>query len=346
MSAYHWSKYRAERRSGRALSASSSGHSAGRGQCACRAMLRRAPGVDMGCSASRGRSSPCTPGESRLRRPVMGRSPRSDVGPNWRPDMRVMVVNAGSSSMKVDLVHSGRTVSSFDGLPAIAPKVDAVGTASCTAGGSGRSRGGRREDRAAAAASWWAGAVAPTQSLRGLDAAARMLPHVPHVACSTPRSTPPAARREVALPKPGGSAGACAATASTGCRTPGSPARRGRWSPSARRVVTCHLGAGASLAAVLDGASVDTTMGSTPLDGLVMATRSGAVDPGLLHLAWVKTPKASPRTRSHTASNTTRACSVWPAHPICVSCCARHGSRCRAGAGGLPTPPGPAASPP
>jgi acetate kinase len=48
------------------------------------------------------------------------------------------------------------------------------------------------------------------------------------------------------------------------------------------RVVTCHLGAGASLAAVLDGRSVDTTMGFTPLEGLVMATRSGSVDPGLL----------------------------------------------------------------
>jgi acetate kinase len=46
--------------------------------------------------------------------------------------------------------------------------------------------------------------------------------------------------------------------------------------------VTCHLGAGASLAAVVDGRSVDTTMGFTPLEGLVMATRSGDVDPGLL----------------------------------------------------------------
>jgi acetate kinase len=46
--------------------------------------------------------------------------------------------------------------------------------------------------------------------------------------------------------------------------------------------VICHLGAGASLAAVAGGAPVDTTMGFTPLDGLVMATRSGAVDPGLL----------------------------------------------------------------
>jgi acetate kinase len=48
------------------------------------------------------------------------------------------------------------------------------------------------------------------------------------------------------------------------------------------RVVTCHLGAGASLAAVLGGRSIDTTMGFTPLEGLVMATRSGSVDPGLV----------------------------------------------------------------
>jgi acetate kinase len=48
------------------------------------------------------------------------------------------------------------------------------------------------------------------------------------------------------------------------------------------RVVTCHLGAGSSLAAVRGGECVDTTMGFTPLEGLVMATRSGSVDPGLL----------------------------------------------------------------
>ena len=52
--------------------------------------------------------------------------------------------------------------------------------------------------------------------------------------------------------------------------------------PSDLRIVSCHLGAGASLAAVLDGHSVDTTMGFTPLEGLVMATRSGTVDPGLV----------------------------------------------------------------
>ena len=48
------------------------------------------------------------------------------------------------------------------------------------------------------------------------------------------------------------------------------------------RIVSCHLGAGASLCAIADGRSIDTTMGFTPLEGLVMATRSGSVDPGLV----------------------------------------------------------------
>ena len=48
------------------------------------------------------------------------------------------------------------------------------------------------------------------------------------------------------------------------------------------RIVSCHLGAGASLTAVREGRSVDTTMGFTPLAGLVMQTRSGSVDPGLV----------------------------------------------------------------
>ncbi len=48
------------------------------------------------------------------------------------------------------------------------------------------------------------------------------------------------------------------------------------------KLVIAHLGSGASLAAVDDGKSVDTTMGFTPLDGLMMGTRSGSVDPGIL----------------------------------------------------------------
>jgi acetate kinase len=51
------------------------------------------------------------------------------------------------------------------------------------------------------------------------------------------------------------------------------------------RAVIAHLGAGASLCAVQDGRSIATTMGFTPLDGLVMATRCGSIDPGaVLHL--------------------------------------------------------------
>ena len=51
---------------------------------------------------------------------------------------------------------------------------------------------------------------------------------------------------------------------------------------AAKRVVIAHLGNGASLCALRDGRSVDTTMGLTPLDGLVMGTRCGTIDPGLL----------------------------------------------------------------
>ena len=52
--------------------------------------------------------------------------------------------------------------------------------------------------------------------------------------------------------------------------------------PAALRMVTCHLGNGASLAAVSGGKSIDTTMGFTPLEGLMMGTRSGSIDPGVL----------------------------------------------------------------
>lgn len=52
--------------------------------------------------------------------------------------------------------------------------------------------------------------------------------------------------------------------------------------PKCLNLVSCHLGNGCSIAAIRDGCSVDTTMGFTPLDGLMMGTRSGSVDPGIL----------------------------------------------------------------
>lgn len=48
------------------------------------------------------------------------------------------------------------------------------------------------------------------------------------------------------------------------------------------RIVTCHLGNGCSLAAIREGRSIDTTMGFTPLEGVMMGTRSGSIDPGII----------------------------------------------------------------
>ena len=139
---------------------------------------------------------------------------------------------------------------------------------------------------------------------------------------TSPASTPPSTPRCRRRPRPspcrgsGGSAGGCAGTASTGCRTPGRRGGRPSWRPARRRVVTCHLGAGASLAAVLDGRSVDTTMGFTPLDGLVMATRSGAVDPGLL--LWLEEHEGlRPRRGGRGPRARAPGCWRWPAPPTC-----------------------------
>ena len=118
-------------------------------------------------------------------------------------------------------------------------------------------------------------------ALDAIDAVRRALPGVPAVACfdTAFHATLPPAARTYALPpewrehRRFGFHGLSHAYASR---------RAAEMVSGARRVVTCHLGAGASAAAVLDGRSMDTTMGFTPLAGLVMATRSGDVDPGLL----------------------------------------------------------------
>ena len=125
------------------------------------------------------------------------------------------------------------------------------------------------------------------RALAGIEAARRALPAVPGVACfdTAFHAGLPAAAARYALPAEW--------TRRLGLRRYGFhglsheyAARRaaellGR-DPVGLRLVTCHLGAGASLAAVWEGRSVDTTMGFTPLEGLVMATRSGSVDPGLI----------------------------------------------------------------
>ena len=55
-----------------------------------------------------------------------------------------------------------------------------------------------------------------------------------------------------------------------------------RADPASLKLITCHLGNGASLAAVRGGKSVDTSMGFTPLEGLMMGTRCGSIDPGIV----------------------------------------------------------------
>jgi len=58
------------------------------------------------------------------------------------------------------------------------------------------------------------------------------------------------------------------------------------------KIITCHIGNGASITAILNGKSVDTSMGLTPVDGLIMGTRSGEVDPGVLNFISVKEHKS------------------------------------------------------
>ena len=52
--------------------------------------------------------------------------------------------------------------------------------------------------------------------------------------------------------------------------------------PKGKRIITCHIGNGASIAAIMDGKCVDTSMGLTPLEGLMMGTRAGDVDGGAI----------------------------------------------------------------
>jgi len=125
------------------------------------------------------------------------------------------------------------------------------------------------------------------KSLAALDSVTAALPDLPRVACfdTAFHARLPAAAATYALPREWrerfqirryGFHGLSHAYASRRAgEVVGKPVE-------AVRIVTCHLGAGASLAAVRGGVSADTTMGFTPLEGVVMATRSGSVDPGLV----------------------------------------------------------------
>jgi acetate kinase len=213
----------------------------------------------------------------------------------------ILVVNTGSSSLKLrvlghaDEVTAALDIDPWDGSPDHAglrdflrgqPGLDAAGHR-VVHGGSSLTAATVIDEQVIATIEGLTG-LAPLhqpRALYGIRAAMAILPGLPQVACfdTAFHARMPAAAARYALP--------AAWTERFGLRRYGFHGLSHQYA-SARcaqllgrtglRVVTCHLGAGSSLAAVRDGVSVDTTMGFTPLEGLVMATRSGSVDPGLL----------------------------------------------------------------
>jgi acetate kinase len=218
--------------------------------------------------------------------------------------MRVLVVNAGSSSLKLRLLGDRDEILADRELQAPRAEIDqaALGEALHSELGDAQAIGHRivhggerlhsavRIDAEVERALRALADLAPlhqAKSLAALDAVTALLPDLPAVACfdTAFHRTLPAAAATYALPAEW--------RERWGLRRYGfhglshawiarrAPALLGR-SEARLRIVSAHLGAGASLCAISDGASIDTTMGFTPLEGLVMATRSGSVDPGML----------------------------------------------------------------
>ena len=217
----------------------------------------------------------------------------------------VLVVNAGSSSLKLSLLGEGDDPIAERELETPAAQVDPAALADALRAGGFRAadavghrivHGGERFREAVRVDARVRGelgrltALAPLhqpKSLGALDAVSSELPKIPAVACfdTAFHATMPPAARTYALPADWRERWGLQRFGFHGLshsyiarRVPelmGAPAAE-------VRIVSCHLGAGASLCAIAGGRSVDTTMGFTPLEGLVMATRSGSVDPGLL----------------------------------------------------------------
>ncbi len=216
----------------------------------------------------------------------------------------MLVVNAGSSSLKLALLGDGDQTLAARELPAPGSRFDRRHLRSLLGGElSGADvaahrivHGGERHRRAVLIDDRVRSELqdlvelAPLhqpKSLAALAAVTEALPGVPAVACfdTAFHATIAPARRTYALPSDW--------NARWGLRRYGFHGLSHAWvarrtrellgAPSEEvRLVSAHLGAGGSLCAIADGVSVATTMGFTPLEGLVMATRSGSVDPGLL----------------------------------------------------------------
>ena len=219
------------------------------------------------------------------------------------PPARILVVNAGSSSLKLRILDSDDRLTGRWDLPVVAGVVDRVALARTLADqdppdaighrivhGGRRYLGPVRLDAAVERDLRLLIDLAPLhqpKSLDALQAVEEVYPDVPAVACfdTAFHSGMPAEATTYALPREWRERWDLRRYGFHGLSHAYATRRAGELldrAPETFRAVTCHLGAGASLAAVVNGRSVDTTMGFTPLDGLVMATRSGSVDPGLL----------------------------------------------------------------
>jgi acetate kinase len=201
--------------------------------------------------------------------------------------VRTLVVNPGSSTLKVALLEDGRKVRDTT--------IDDPGPYDAIAvrfvhGGSRHTGPVRLDDRVLGELEDVSD-LAPLHNPPALEAARSLVGSgVPVVACfdTTFHTTLPPGASTYALPREWNER--------WGLRRYGFHGLSHAWASRRAaelvgrpvdelRIVTCHLGGGASLCAVRGGRSVDTTMGFTPLEGLVMQTRSGSVDPGLmLHL--------------------------------------------------------------
>jgi acetate kinase len=214
----------------------------------------------------------------------------------------VLVVNAGSSSLKLSIIAAGSdnplaatTVESWEGEDvdtvvsfAQGHRIDAVGHR-VVHGGALFTAPVVIDDtsREAIASLTSLAPLHQPRALAGIDAVRRALPDRPAIACfdTAFHASIPSAASTYAVPETW--------REQWGVRRYGFHGLSHRWASrraaellqrpvASLAMVTCHLGAGASLCAVDGGSSVDTTMGFTPLEGLVMATRSGTVDPGLV----------------------------------------------------------------
>ncbi len=217
--------------------------------------------------------------------------------------MRVLTVNAGSSSLKLALLDGQDRVLGERELPAAEGGADGGAVRAAVAGELAGAEaashrivhGGERfrepvvldeqVERDLAALTELAPLHQP-KSLAALATVREALPGVPHVACfdtAFHASIPPAAHT-YALPADWRERHPLRRYGFHGLSHAWVAARVPELigEDEGPRIVSCHLGAGASACAIRQRRSCDTTMGFTPLEGLVMATRSGSVDPGML----------------------------------------------------------------